>query len=63
MKGTFILFNFILSFKIKIKEVITSRGAINVDNLIVNANREKQQIIVKYLLIFIRSCSSDIFKK
>ena len=41
---------------------MTSKGAINVETLIVNAKREKQQIIVKYFLIFVRFCSSEIFK-
>ena len=42
---------------------MTSKGAINVETLIVNAKREKQQIIIKYFLIFVRFCSSEIFKK
>ena len=41
---------------------MTSKGAINVDTLIVNAKTEKQQIIIKYFLIFIRFCSSEILK-
>ena len=54
MRGTLTISNFIFFLKIKIKEKMTSKGAINVDTLIVNAKTEKQQIIIKYFLIFIR---------
>ena len=63
MRGTLKISNFIFFFIIKIKEKMTSKGAINVETLIVNAKREKQQIIIKYFLIFARFCSSEIFKK
>ena len=44
MKG--LLYYLILFFFLKIKiKSNYSRGAINVDNLIVNANREKQQLL------------------
>lgn len=62
MRGALTISNFIFFLKIKIKEKMTSNGAINVDTLIVNAKREKQQIIIKYFLIFIRFCSSEILK-
>ena len=63
MRGTLTISNFNFFFKIKINEKMTSKGATNVETLIVNAKREKQQIIVKYFLIFIKFCSSEIFKK
>ena len=41
---------------------MTSKGAINVETLIVNAKREKQQIIVKYFLIFVDSVPLKFLK-
>ena len=62
MRGTLKISNFIFFFIIKIKEKMTSKGAINVETLIVNAKREKQQTIIKYFLIFVIFCSSEILK-
>ena len=61
MRGTLKIFDFIFFFIIKIKKEMTSKGAINVETLIVNAKREKQQTIIKYFLIFVIFCSSEIF--
>ena len=44
MRGTLTISNFNFFFKIKINEKMTSKGATNVETLIVNAKREKQQI-------------------